>query len=360
MRLIRAGTLTAAAAALLVAACDTARPIQQRFVQEEGDPRPAACVRCHGFPPPPGAFEREVDHPQETACHVCHRTTAAAPGDVLIPDGDHLNGRVDLAWHPVPYSIPAHAADAITGARACAFCHGADFGGGVVGVSCNACHGQFGFPDWNSNCSFCHGTRTPGWTPAQQALAAPPQGIAGENSPAERAVGGHQRHLGVGATMSNGFACSECHPARGPVVPLPPGEDTQRQHLDGVVQMAWGPIATAQGALPTWDGTSCSNYCHGATLPGAPRTVAWAPPAPLDCNSCHEGDPSTGRHPAVSPGHQNFACRVCHGGAVYAVDVADPARHVNGTIDMSSLPVWNPAQRSCTAVCHPAERSWGP
>ena len=127
--------------------------------------------------------------------------------------------------------------------------------------------------------------------------------------------------------------------------------------------MAFGPTATANGAAATYDPqtASCTNYCHGATLPQPPAgprpAITWAPQT-LTCDSCHVGNPTTGRHPAVSTGHATIPCLSCHGGT-YTETVADPAFHLNRTIDKSALTGWNEAARSCTAVCHPqSARSW--
>jgi hypothetical protein len=259
----------------------------------------------------------------------------------LIEGGTHLNGTVEVTAHPLPYLLQ-HSRDAVLGLAACTPCHGSDFAGGVVGVSCNACHATLtpiAFPDWQTNCTFCHGTRTPGSTGATP-LAAPPQTVIGSADP-----GAHQQHLLVG-TFSNGVACTECHPSR-----------VGAGHANGTVEMAFGPLATANGAAATFDPqtASCTNYCHGATLPPSdpPRAAfTWAPRT-LTCDSCHQGNPTTGLHPAVFGSHATLPCLACHGGT-YTETAADPALHVNGSLNIGPLPGWNtPAAGSCTAVCHP-------
>jgi predicted CxxxxCH...CXXCH cytochrome family protein len=343
MRSVRLGTL-AAAAAVFIVGCDEARPLEQRA--EAG-----VCERCHGFPPP-------APHPQLAACSACHGSTVAE-GTVIIEGGTHLNGRVDVTAHPVPY-VAQHSREALARAdeplgqpllSACTPCHGGDFAGGNVGVSCNACHASLqpiAFPDWQTNCTFCHGARTAGST-GTTPLAAPPQTVIGAADP-----GAHQQHLAGGSVakrFSNGVACTECHPNRVGV-----------GHANGEVELAFGTLARANGAAATFDPqtASCTNYCHGATLPPSdpPRSaVTWGPRA-LDCGSCHEANPTTGRHPAVSNGHAVISCGACHGGT-YTATVADPALHVNQTIDKGPLAGWNEATRGCTAVCHPQfERSW--
>src|SRR5512133_412436 len=204
MRLARAGTM--AALAVLIAACDTARKVEETSAVND-------CARCHGFPPPDPP-------PQSTACDVCHSTTAG-PGDVIIPGGTHMDGRVEVTAHAVPFPPSVHGPAANRGASACTTCHGTDqdpggaYGGGIVGVSCNDCHGGIGFADWKTNCTFCHGTRTQGGTAARLPLAAPPEAIAGTADPAGQTnanpkVGAHQAHL-VGTTYVNPLPCTSCH-----------------------------------------------------------------------------------------------------------------------------------------------------
>jgi predicted CxxxxCH...CXXCH cytochrome family protein len=338
MRSARLGNL-AAAAAVLIAGCDSARPIEQRS-------EVSACGRCHGFPPPPGVLSEAAGHPRNTACEVCHSATVVS-GTQLVPGGAHLNGLSgDIAPHPMPY-VAAHRAAALKGVTDCALCHGADFNGGT-GPSCNACHGSIGFADWRTNCSFCHGTRTLGWTPSQPALAAPPEAAEdGVVDTADRRVGAHEQHL-VAGTFANPVACTECHPAR-----------TDLAHNDQAVQLEFGPFAS-NGTTPSFDpgATTCANYCHGATLP-FPETRAapvWAPPSTLDCGSCHEANPTTGRHPGAVGSQHSFDCRTCHGGT-YTPTAADRTLHVSGTVDKSSFIGWDAASRTCTSICH-APRAW--
>ena len=69
--------------------------------------------------------------------------------------------------------------------------------------------------------------------------SAPPKGTKGEAATTDRAVGAHQLHL-QGGTIGPAVACSECH-----VVP------TTTAHANGKVDLAFGPLATTGGAVPT-------------------------------------------------------------------------------------------------------------
>jgi hypothetical protein len=347
MRSARPALLAAAVAAVALAGCDSARPVEQSEA--------SACARCHGFPPPPGLTDPNLTHPQGQACEVCHPQTVLS-GTELVPGGAHMNGRVDVGTHPVPY--PTHLIDALQGLQACAWCHGSDLNGGVTGRSCNACHGDLGFADWRTNCTFCHGTRTAGWTAAQLARAAPPAAlpqlvdghIVHEFDPAYRGVGAHQAHVNTG-TFAGPVACSECH--------VVPANLEQPTHLNQQVDVAFGAIAS-NGTAPTWTGTTCANYCHGATMPHPETRTAptWAPPSTIACGDCHEANPTTGKHPAVVAQH-GFECRTCHGGT-YTPTAVDKTLHVNGTVDKNQpLIGWDPANRTCLALCHStAPRSW--
>ncbi len=342
MRSTRLVPLAATVAAVLASGCDSARPIEQRSAA-------TACTRCHGFPPPPGVLSSAASHPQSTACEACHSTSVSA-GGVLVPGGTHMNGQVDFAPH-APYG-DQHRAAALQGVTACAVCHGATYAGGI-GPSCNACHGSINsidYSDWQTNCTFCHGTRTASWTPAQPALAAPPEAVEdGVTDPSDPRVGAHQKHL-LGGTIANGVACTECHPARADL-----------SHVDRSVQFEWGPRASSgMPTPPSFDAAAltCANACHGATLPFAETRAApvWTQ-AGLDCGSCHQANPTTGRHPgATGSQHGNLDCHTCHGGT-YTPVLADKSLHVNGTVDKGSVIGWDAANRTCTSICHET-RPW--
>lgn len=351
MRLVRAATVVALA--VVVAACDEARP------REESTS--AACANCHGFPPAP-------PHPQDAAaCNACHSTSVGA-GNAIVPGGTHANGNVDVAVHPVrPY--PTHAQDAIAGISTCANCHGADYGGGAVSVSCNACHDStFGTADWRTNCTFCHGTRTATWTdtPAQFPLAAPPSAVDGTTSPADPRVGAHQAHL-AGTAYANPLACDACHavPAR-----TFPGS---LSHLDGSpAELVFGATATkgVTGAGYAGGGGSCAVYCHGTgsefVNPGAAASAVVSPDwteAAIACDGCHGTPPATGQHQFAN--HQ-FPCDRCHQGVAGSgatPSIANKALHVNGTKNVAfTVPGTWTAEKTCADVsCHGGgTRPWYP
>jgi len=170
-----------------------------------------------------------------------------------------------------------------------------------------------------TRCTPCHGdpARPTGSNPLLP--AAPPLGTKGETATTARAVGAHQRHDHV--------LCNECH-----VVPNSMG------HSNGKVDMAWGPVATAGGVSPVWNGASCSaSYCHGnfPLYGNASNAPVWTAPRASACGTCHGLPPTANGHSAST------SCGSCHPG--YTVSTVNPALHVNGRPDISGL--------ACTS-CH--------
>lgn len=162
----------------------------------------------------------------------------------------------------------------------CRLCHGDDYGGGPVGVSCNraGCHVQG--VEW---CGTCHDGK------------APPEPI----------TGAHKTHPG---------SCADCHRV--------PKTAREYRHPNGAVEVEPIGLAQAGGSSPAWspDQDRCLNtYCHGAESP------VWAPPAgPLACDACH-GAPPAGheRFPVAAP---PAGCSPCH-------PVPGDARHLDGAVD---------------------------
>ena len=106
-------------------------------------------------------------------------------------------------------------------------------------------------------------------------------------------TGSHTVHL-TGPVAST-ISCGECHNGQFAVT------------LEG-------PLATANGAVPSFNGgaLTCSNvYCHagGPRLPVGGGTVpapVWNPPSVVGCGACHSmpGAAAAPWHPAVAAGVQ--------------------------------------------------------
>jgi hypothetical protein len=209
----------------------------------------------------------------------------------------------------------------------CTDCHGASLDGAGLAPSCNACHLAAGWASWQTNCSFCHGARNPttkaGYDPAAHPeYAAPPDDVAARLSGTSNgAAGAHQAHLRAGV------ACGECH-----VVP------TSTAHVNGVDDVRFGALASANGAAPTWTASSlscASTYCHGNFSGGnGPTLIAWN--ATVSCTSCH-GAPPPLPHPQASAD-----CGSCHPG--FTSTSVNAGLHANGAVDLDI--------RASCASCH--------
>jgi predicted CxxxxCH...CXXCH cytochrome family protein len=171
-------------------------------------------------------------------------------------------------------------------------------------------------------CVACHGG-------ADNATGAPPNDTRGRADTALVSVGAHSAHVAAG------IDCGVCHPK-------PATVDAPR-HADGHVDLAWSPLATANGKLtPAFDeaGATCSNvYCHGAFKGGnetnAPRWTRVGQ-GEAACGTCH------GLPPPRSTGHPQVAnCGGCHPG--YTRTSVNAATHLDGMPEVGGM--------TCTS-CH--------
>jgi predicted CxxxxCH...CXXCH cytochrome family protein len=321
-------------------------------------------------------------------CQQCHG--AALPVDV-----SHVDGQVVLGWQlaaqgttPTPaagrYPRSATSPTPVTCAN---YCHGATLVGGTFKtpswtgagtVGCGTCHGVP--PDYaaamsggrghhppNASCGSCHAGSTAA-APARAthvngtvdvvALACNScHGGAANNAPPTDTTGGavaarvgaHQAHV-AGKTYTDGLggnaSCTECHGA------LP----TSTGHANGVVDLAWGTIAStgstptpAAGAIAPASAVTCTNSCHnvktasGGGTGGSLASVTWTGSITA-CNSCHAIPSSGGHHTSVGE-HRAAACNKCHP-AAYSSTTVDPTLHVNGIRNVTATG-WNAANRSC-------------
>lgn len=339
-----AATLVLALVSCL-AACDVARDLEPA--------RAESCSDCHGYPPAQLSVSG-LPHPADANCYSCHRTSVTPTNEIAV-GGTHFDGKVDLSAHALPY-VGQHAAAARAAIASCTPCHGADYGGGAA-RSCTACHqdpGGLDFADdWRTNCTFCHGVRTPG-NGAPGPLAAPPATVAGtgDQSTANPKVGAHQAHLVTG-TYSGPLPCESCHAVPARTFPQ------SLAHLDGRIDVEFSTTARQGVASPAYAGGSCAVYCHGSTYllgGGSNKTPAWTASGGLLCDACHTLAPTSGEHATV---HGNVPCSSCHPGTVNPNGTINVATglHVNGTFEASPITTtatfssW-PTER-CVA-CHPA------
>ncbi|WP_242339350.1 CxxxxCH/CxxCH domain-containing protein [Anaeromyxobacter sp. SG66] len=371
-------------ALLLCVAAISAGPLacgNERSVH--GDPDPATCSRCHGSadnaaPPLSVTGGRDASDPvvgahqvhvrggplhAPIACSACHVVpqTVDAPGHID-------NGREKVTFGAVAVmggASPRWTRETATCSGT--YCHGGTMGGGAhvapvwnrgaSEAACGACHGLPPPPPHVQNpdcgrchlgytassvvaathvdgkvdvkaleCNTCHGSAT---------SAAPPIGTAGETATTSLAVGAHQAHLRDGAVRAR-LGCTDCH-----VVP------TAALHANGVAELTWGALATADGASPSFSpatATCAATYCHGATLSfggGQLTAPVWTRvgEGQASCGACHAAPPPL-------PHPQRTDCGRCHPGTLTAdgsaIDVAG-GKHIDGHLDLAPL--------TCT-MCH--------
>jgi predicted CxxxxCH...CXXCH cytochrome family protein len=360
-------------------------------VHPAADGDDARCDRCHGGPespaPPRGASGATDPRDVGVGAHQAHVRAGPIHGAVACHEchgdgrggepGHGQRGRARVAFGAL--ASAAGAAPRWDRARAtCSgvYCHGATLRGGAAAAppwtgasgpraACgSACHGappppETGHPPspgGRDGCARCHpdtmaaggaidvagGRHLDGRVEIGGAACAAchrelDDDAPGAASAGARAGGAHRQHL-RGDRLRRAIACGECHP-------MP----STLEHVDGRVQIAWGPLARARGAAPAWDAASgtCTNvYCHGATLGGGAGRPgpAWArSDGAAPCGSCHGLPPprSTG-HPPVEGGPP--ACGRCHPGVAAdgAIDAA-AGTHLDGAVELKPL--------SCT-TCH--------
>jgi hypothetical protein len=212
-----------------------------------------------------------------------HDSTCSAPWEAIISRAligiAAMLGLVSLACdnprqrpggdgvHPEGFAVegtPVFHGDALR-ARGypldeCRGCHGGDFAGGDVGISCGdgaGCH-----TDGVVDCAgTCHGDDV---TPAPGS-------------------GGHARHIDL-------LECASCHPV--------PGGLDEGEHIDGDVDVI----------LASWDAASrtCADSCHFGESPG------WDDPERLGCDGCHQQSPAHDRFDRVV---SEATCGDCHAGS---------------------------------------------
>jgi len=243
-------------------------------------------------------------------CRISYVSSAVHGGGVLNPHDDaEFHGKV-LA--ELSYDL-----------NKCASCHGQDFAGGRVEVSCLTCH-----ENGPTDCTTCHG-----------------------DSPTS---GSHAAHV-LGSDLDKKLDCSECH--------IKPDSWDSVGHIrlaDGSIdpppaEVRFGSLAnqgSAGGAgRASFDPESkvCSNvYCHGGRFDDSNATdtapVWGGASSQAACGTCH----------GLSPSNHGGAerCSYCHEGiADDTPAVLDTQKHLDGQIESVG--------DSCNA-CHGSDDSGGP
>ena len=201
----------------------------------------------------------------------------------------------DTGSHAVSWLPADHMAAATTDINSCSSCHGADYSGGVCGVSCTSCHmggvtnihpagwlgdacsnhGTFvlSSPSGTSGCAnaYCHGTNLGGvpqsgpsctkchpTIPTQPSCGTchgiPPDGLAPAGNAYPNLPGKHATH-----TALVGVTCATCH------------NRSCDQHMNGTVNVIFDAAYNAETGIASF-GTSSGATCGNVSCHGGPRT----------------------------------------------------------------------------------------
>ncbi len=279
---------------------------------------PVACATCHEVP----ATVATARHPNGGRAEV---HAAVGYGEAAGTCATACHGGASPAWTTENATL------------GCASCHGAPPPvPHPQATACWLCHANSaqdgGFVDRTlhvngtvdaqlpTGCTACHGSTNP----------APPKDLAGNTDSSSPGVGAHQAHV-VGRGRARVVECRECHVV--PTAVVEPG------HLDGVTQVRFVGVATANGATPTYAAATrtCANAaCHdisnytAAPGGGTATTPGWTlvDGSQATCGSCH-GAPPPLPHP------QGTLCYGCHANATPDGGFVRPELHINGRVEFA-------------------------
>lgn len=329
------------------------RPVWTRV-----DGSQSACGSCHGLPPP--------RHPALAAgttlatCGVCHPQTVRPDGAIDVASGAHVNGVADgFAGHGAGWTTVGDAnfhgtAVGTLGVTSCWSCHAAKAPATVSAVTCASCHDALaGGVDWTTSCFGCHGTL--------DRNIGPPRDVHGNTATTAIGVGAHQSHVTAPGGLTAPLDCAYCHQK--------PANVFDAGHLDGRAQVTGytgaDPVRKAAMTDPGWSATTATcatSWCHGGysgtysyqrddgsgalvtvdvPFAGTPRSPLWTLVDGTQgaCGTCHGVPPANGSwHSGNHGGLNDFnACSLCHAGVrADGSGFTDPARHVNGQVDVDA------------------------
>lgn len=318
-----------------------------------------ACTTCHGNGDQPAPPRDPCFFPVEPDAHLAHVTAGRWSNRILacttchpardsnVRTGTHGDGHVDVVFDPELAGATA-TFDPTTGRctndchsrggdrrlfawrstddAQCGDCHAIPPEGHYPGT-CDRCHAEVsaegelvespvlhldGIVEYGNgagDCTACHGTEGEAWPD----------------------TGAHPSHRHP--TLTAPLACESCHRV--------PADIHDEGHLDGVVQIVFGGLATARDASPEIrreDSSCVSVACHGEGALGSVGAVPrWYDTSGLAgrCGACHTVPPPPPHTTTTTCG-----AVVCHGGEV--VGTADGPRitvfgrtlHIDGDLDV--------------------------
>jgi uncharacterized CHY-type Zn-finger protein len=323
---------------------------------------PSTCVACHG--------EDYKGGTSEVSCYKCHNGPSGHPTGWIDPSSENFLG-LRIRASGIGECAPCHGEDyqggtsgvscyschegpsghpigwfdsssdnyhglkvAAEGPSVCAACHGEDYKGGVVDVSCYTCHnGPGGHPSTGwfdsssdnyhglkvaqtgpSDCAACHGEDYKGGTSGVSCYTCH-NGPSGHPSTGWFDSSSDNYH-GLKVAAEGTSVCTACH-----------GED----YKGGAVEVSCYTCHNGPGGHPStgWFDSSSDNY-HGLKV---------AAEGPSVCAPCHGED--------YQGGTSGVSCYTCHDG---------PGGHPVGWLDSSDSDYHGATVKSqgvsgCTA-CH--------
>jgi predicted CxxxxCH...CXXCH cytochrome family protein len=210
-----------------------------------------------------------------------------------------------------------------TGPITCGGCHGAPPAGHYQG-SCTTCHveanatgdaltghvlhlnGRVDLGDGSGQCGSCHGQGDDAWP----------------------STAAHRAHRQPTTTIPT--ACESCH--------IVPRAVIEPQHLDGKVTIAFAGHALDRGAIPAWNGNSCTSVaCHGAEMVDPPPVLpVWTDPtgAARACDACHRLPPSQHTTSTSCDRAECHGSEIVREGSTLSISESGKLLHINGVIDV--------------------------
>jgi predicted CxxxxCH...CXXCH cytochrome family protein len=356
------------------------------------------CLTCHvGMAGPSISFDEAPDH-----CHLCHGDTVLDDGQIDVPGGLHIDGKVqftfggtcgachalppDTGTHKIHFSAPTDAIS-YNGTEGTAETNP---GGNGYGFNCGNCHPSGGGTHGNGVFNAGGGDAEIDLSPA----GAPPGSLKSLNSPLAEYIPGDEVLVDANGMKYTLGTCNNiyCHSSKtyesGPV----PAPDVDFP-FDKIYPITYPEYEVVEKRIyepAQWGGSISCDGCHGFP----PRTTADTVEAAVGQSHSWIDEMGYDNLHAWNHGYGPIGCAACHAGTVtdlgetyYAgegegvafyepIPITNFENHVNGVGDVAftDQPVkvkgyhdlttgsYNPETRSCNSVsCHIFEETveWG-